>query len=276
VRLFTGVPYPAGSPRTPRFSRGYPYRATDARQVAGKLAVDKCLQADIPSVTTWDFRKSHGTVGGLLKDSEYYKRGKSRRGVCCGSSIELYHSRSSGVLARQQELCNRTWVRVVRVAPCQFLRAICSIPLVRNSEIRRETLVPRCQQKIPTKRVSPIYRTRAIHAKILVRTCRRRWSEQPDPGDRLGNGQGNARGRSPRPAYTIVRATVRNYLAGKIEQWFFQTEGYVRRCFIVNATEVPQRRTNSWNKLPLGVCRHDGIRTRSLLGPLASARHAHR
>ena len=42
--------YPAGSPRTPRFSRGYPYRATDARQVAGKLAVDKCLQADIPSV----------------------------------------------------------------------------------------------------------------------------------------------------------------------------------------------------------------------------------
>src|SRR5438270_3828107 len=27
--------YPAGSPRTRRFSRDYPYRATDARQVAG-------------------------------------------------------------------------------------------------------------------------------------------------------------------------------------------------------------------------------------------------
>jgi hypothetical protein len=32
-----------------------------------------------------------------------------------------------------------------------------------------------------------------------------------------------------------VRATVRNHLAGKIEQWFFQTEGY-GVVFIMNAT----------------------------------------
>jgi hypothetical protein len=45
-----------------------------------------------------------------------------------------------------------------------------------------------------------------------------------------------------------VRATVRNHLAGKIEQWFSQTEsrGVV---FIVKAP-ARQRRTNSWRSFP--------------------------
>src|SRR5271168_420111 len=34
-----------------------------------------------------------------------------------------------------------------------------------------------------------------------------------------------------------VRATVRNHLAGKIDQWFFQTEGY-GVVFIMNATRA--------------------------------------
>src|SRR6266513_3891623 len=36
-----------------------------------------------------------------------------------------------------------------------------------------------------------------------------------------------------------VRATVRNHLAGKIEQWFFQTEGY-GVVFIMNCTTTAE------------------------------------
>jgi hypothetical protein len=48
-----------------------------------------------------------------------------------------------------------------------------------------------------------------------------------------------------------VRATVRSYLAGKIEQWFFQTEGS-GVVFIMNATSR-QEAHEILEKLPLGV-----------------------
>jgi hypothetical protein len=48
-----------------------------------------------------------------------------------------------------------------------------------------------------------------------------------------------------------VRATVRNYLAGKIEQWFFQAEGY-GVVFIMNATSRAEAH-EILEKLPLGV-----------------------
>ena len=55
-----------------------------------------------------------------------------------------------------------------------------------------------------------------------------------------------------------VRATVRNHLAGKIEQWFSRTEsrGVV---FIVNATSTAEAH-ELLEKLPLGGGRNDGIR----------------
>src|SRR5260370_39531024 len=46
-----------------------------------------------------------------------------------------------------------------------------------------------------------------------------------------------------------VRATVRNHLAGKIEQWFFQTEGY-GVVFIMNATSTAEAHA-LLEKLPL-------------------------
>jgi hypothetical protein len=48
-----------------------------------------------------------------------------------------------------------------------------------------------------------------------------------------------------------VRATVRNYLAGKIEQWFFQAEGY-GVVFIMNAASTSEAH-EILEKLPLGV-----------------------
>ena len=48
-----------------------------------------------------------------------------------------------------------------------------------------------------------------------------------------------------------VRATVRNYLAGKIEQWFFQAEGY-GVVFIMNAASTSQAH-GILEQLPLGV-----------------------
>jgi pimeloyl-ACP methyl ester carboxylesterase len=63
-----------------------------------------------------------------------------------------------------------------------------------------------------------------------------------------------------------VRATVRNHLAGRIEQWFFQTEGY-GVVFIVNATSTAEAH-ELLEKLPLGVA---GMMEFELiaLGPLA-------
>jgi hypothetical protein len=63
-----------------------------------------------------------------------------------------------------------------------------------------------------------------------------------------------------------VRATVRNHLAGKIEQWFFQTEGY-GVVFIMNATSTGEAH-QILEKLPLGVA---GMMEFELiaLGPLA-------
>jgi hypothetical protein len=48
-----------------------------------------------------------------------------------------------------------------------------------------------------------------------------------------------------------VRATVRNYLAGKIEQWFFQAEGY-GVVFIMNATSTAEAHA-ILERQPLGV-----------------------
>jgi hypothetical protein len=48
-----------------------------------------------------------------------------------------------------------------------------------------------------------------------------------------------------------VRATVRNHLAGKIEQWFFQTERY-GVVFIMNVTSRGEAH-EILEKLPLGV-----------------------
>ena len=48
-----------------------------------------------------------------------------------------------------------------------------------------------------------------------------------------------------------VRATVRNYLAGKIDQWFFQSEGY-GVVFIMNVTSSAEAH-EILEKLPLGV-----------------------
>jgi hypothetical protein len=63
-----------------------------------------------------------------------------------------------------------------------------------------------------------------------------------------------------------VRATVRNHLAGKIEQWFFQTEGY-GVVFIVNAASTAEA-LEMLEQLPLGVA---GMMEFELiaLGPLA-------
>ena len=63
-----------------------------------------------------------------------------------------------------------------------------------------------------------------------------------------------------------VRATVRNHLAGKIEQWYFKTEGY-GVVFIMNATSTDEAH-EILEKLPLGVA---GIMEIELiaLGPLA-------
>src|SRR5229473_4881200 len=56
-----------------------------------------------------------------------------------------------------------------------------------------------------------------------------------------------------------VRATVRNHLAGKIEQWYFKTEGY-GVVFIMNATSTGEAH-EILEKLPFWRGRHDGIRT---------------
>jgi hypothetical protein len=48
-----------------------------------------------------------------------------------------------------------------------------------------------------------------------------------------------------------VRATVRNYLAGHIDQWFFQTEGY-GVVFIMNV-QTREAAHALLEKLPLGV-----------------------
>jgi hypothetical protein len=48
-----------------------------------------------------------------------------------------------------------------------------------------------------------------------------------------------------------VRATVRNHLEGKIDQWFFQTEGY-GLVFIMNVTTTAEAH-EILEKLPLGV-----------------------
>jgi hypothetical protein len=48
-----------------------------------------------------------------------------------------------------------------------------------------------------------------------------------------------------------VRATVRNYLAGKIDQWFFQANGY-GVVFIMNASSSAEAH-EILEKLPLGV-----------------------
>jgi len=48
-----------------------------------------------------------------------------------------------------------------------------------------------------------------------------------------------------------VRATVRNYLAGKIDHWYFQAEGY-GVVFIMNASSTAEAR-EILEKLPLGV-----------------------
>jgi len=48
-----------------------------------------------------------------------------------------------------------------------------------------------------------------------------------------------------------VRATVRNYLAGKIDQWFFQADGY-GVVFIMNASSSAEAH-EILEKLPLGV-----------------------
>src|SRR5580704_6609223 len=48
-----------------------------------------------------------------------------------------------------------------------------------------------------------------------------------------------------------VRATVRNYLAGKIEHWYFQAEGY-GVVFIMNASSTAEAH-EILEKLPLGV-----------------------
>ncbi|NPD66101.1 hypothetical protein HN018_19770 [Lichenicola cladoniae] len=63
-----------------------------------------------------------------------------------------------------------------------------------------------------------------------------------------------------------VRATVRNYLDGKIDCWFFQTEGY-GVVFIMNATSRAEAH-EILEKLPLGVA---GMMDFELiaLGPLA-------
>jgi hypothetical protein len=48
-----------------------------------------------------------------------------------------------------------------------------------------------------------------------------------------------------------VRATVRNYLAGKIDHWYFQAEGY-GVVFIMNASSTAEAH-EILEKLPLGV-----------------------
>jgi hypothetical protein len=48
-----------------------------------------------------------------------------------------------------------------------------------------------------------------------------------------------------------VRATVRNYLAGKIDHWFFQAEGY-GVVFVMNVTSTAEAH-EILEKLPLGV-----------------------
>ena len=48
-----------------------------------------------------------------------------------------------------------------------------------------------------------------------------------------------------------VRATVRNYLAGRIDQWFFQADGY-GVVFIMNVTTTAEAH-DILEKLPLGV-----------------------
>jgi hypothetical protein len=48
-----------------------------------------------------------------------------------------------------------------------------------------------------------------------------------------------------------VRATVRNYLAGKIDHWYFQSEGY-GVVFIMNASSTAEAH-EILEKLPLGV-----------------------
>ena len=48
-----------------------------------------------------------------------------------------------------------------------------------------------------------------------------------------------------------VRATVRNYLAGKIDHWYFQAEGY-GVVFIMNASSTAEAH-EILGKLPLGV-----------------------
>src|ERR1700704_396082 len=48
-----------------------------------------------------------------------------------------------------------------------------------------------------------------------------------------------------------VRATVRSYLAGKIEQWFFQSDGY-GVVFLMNVTTAAEAH-EILEKFPLGV-----------------------
>ena len=80
----------------------------------------------------------------------------------------------------------------------------------------------------------------------------------------LAIGSVTAKGTPVRPHE--VRATVRNHLAGKIEQWFSQTEGR-GVVFMVNATSTAEAH-ELLEKLPLGVA---GMMEFELiaLGPLA-------
>jgi hypothetical protein len=70
-----------------------------------------------------------------------------------------------------------------------------------------------------------------------------------------------------------VRATVRNHLAGRIEQWFFQTEGIWRRLH--HERDQQSRGPGNSGKAPSGNSRHDGIRTDRARAARA-ARHAYR
>jgi hypothetical protein len=83
-----------------------------------------------------------------------------------------------------------------------------------------------------------------------ARACCRRRPDDQNPRDRFGDSQGNTEAIAPVLPFA-VRATVRNHLAGKIEQWFFQTEGY-GVVFIMNCASTTEAH-EILEKQPLGV-----------------------
>ncbi len=104
-----------------------------------------------------------------------------------------------------------------------------------------------------------------VHAEILPALA----AAVPQTNKILAIGSVTAKGTPAAIAPVLpfeVRATVRNYLAGKIDQWFFQTEGY-GVVFIMNATSRAEAR-EILEKLPLGIA---GMMEFELiaLGPLA-------